>query len=122
MDLNILVNLGKMVRLVVVESPYAGKSAEDINKNIVFARACLRDCFLRGEYPFASHLLYTQNGILDDGNPEERKLGIDAGLEWVKVADATVVYTDMGITKGMQQGIDKAKIDGRVVEYRSLKS
>jgi len=109
-----------MTRLVVVESPYAGKTDEDVEKNIVFARACLRDCFLRGEFPFASHLLYTQPGILDDGNSEERALGIKAGLEWVKVAEATVVYTDFGITDGMKQGIKRAEEDGRVVEYRKL--
>ena len=111
---------GKMSKLVVVESPYAGKTDEEIEKNISYARACMRDCFLRGEYPFASHLLYTQPGILDDGNSKERKLGIEAGLEWVKVAEATVVYTDLGITEGMKQGINRAEEDGRVVEYRKL--
>lgn len=105
-----------MARLVVVESPYAG----DVEKNVNYARACMRDCFLRREYPFASHLLYTQPGVLDDKNPEERKLGIKAGLEWVKVAEATIVYTDLGITDGMKLGIERASLDGRVVEYRVL--
>ena len=105
-----------MSKLVVVESPYAG----DVEKNINYARACMRDCFLRGEFPFASHLLYTQPGVLDDENSKERKLGIEAGLEWVKVAEATVVYTDLGITEGMKQGIKRAEEDGRVVEYREL--
>lgn len=47
---------------VVVESPFAG----DIQKNIEYARKCMADCLKRGEAPFASHLLYTQDGILDD--------------------------------------------------------
>ena len=107
-----------MSRLVVVESPYAGKTKEEVEKNVSYARACMRDCFLRGEYPFASHLLYTQPGVLDDNNHKERELGIKAGLEWVKVAEATVVYTDLGISEGMKQGIKRAEKDGRVVEYR----
>lgn len=110
-----------MSRLVVVESPYAGETEEEIERNVKFARACLRDCFMRGEYPFASHLLYTQPGILDDNDHDERKLGIKAGLKWVEVAEATIVYTDLGISDGMKQGIERAEKDGRVVEYRILK-
>ncbi len=109
-----------MSRLVVVESPYAGETEEEVERNIRYARACLRDCFLRGEYPFASHLLYTQPGVLDDKNSEERKLGIEAGLAWVKVAETTIVYTDLGISDGMRQGIRRAIEDGRSVEYRVL--
>ena len=51
-----------MGKLVILESPYAG----EVEKNLDYARKCMKDCFLRGEYPFASHLLYTQNSILDD--------------------------------------------------------
>lgn len=47
---------------VILESPYAG----EIDRNIRYARACVRDSLLRGESPIASHLLYTQSGILDD--------------------------------------------------------
>ena len=107
-------------RLVVVESPYAGKDKEEVKRNVKYARVCLKDCFNRGEYPYASHLLYTQPGILDDNNPEERELGIMAGLSWVKIADATIVYTDFGVSKGMKLGIQRAEQDGRPVEYRTL--
>lgn len=103
--------------LVIIESPFAG----NINKNIKYARQCMKDCFKRGEFPFASHLLYTQDGILDDTNPEERKLGIHAGLVWGRFADMTVVYTDLGITNGMKQGIKNAKKEGRKIKYRTLK-
>ena len=50
--------------------------------------------------PIASHLLYTQPGILKDGVPDERQLGIEAGLAWRFVAEATVVYQDLGIRPG----------------------
>jgi len=104
-------------RLVIIESPYAG----DIKTNVTYARECVRDSLKRGEAPIASHLLYTQSGILRDDVPEERQWGIDAGLAWRSVAEATVVYTDLGITDGMGYGIAKARTDGKPVEYRSIR-
>lgn len=102
--------------LVVLESLYAG----DVEKNLEYARACMADCFEMGEAPFASHLLYTQQGVLDDNIPEERRLGIDAGLLWGAAAMKTVVYTDLGITKGMQYGIENASKAGRLIAFRTL--
>jgi hypothetical protein len=104
------------MRLVILESPYAG----DVELNLLYARACLRDCLLRGEAPLASHLLYTQPGVTDDRVPAERRLGIAAGLAWGRVAEATVVYEDYGITAGMREGIARAEREGRPVEYRRL--
>ena len=102
------------MRLVILESPYAG----DVGANIEYANACMLDCLNRGEAPFASHMLYTQ--ALDDRIPEQRRLGIKAGLSWGRVADATVVYVDRGISPGMELGIALADVAGRSVEYRSL--
>ena len=103
-------------KLVILESPFNG----DVERNTEYARKCMRDCFMRGEFPFASHLLYTQDGILDDTIPKERELGIWAGLTWGKHAKATVVYTDLGISEGMKQGIARAEEEGRGIEYRVL--
>lgn len=102
--------------LVIIESPFAG----DVEKNTRYARACVRDSLLRGEAPIASHLLYTQEGILNDDVPAERQHGIDAGLAWRTVAQASVVYTDLGISKGMEYGIKAAQDAGVPVEYRTL--
>lgn len=101
---------------VILESPYAGNMAE----NRVYANQCLRDSLLRGEAPFASHVLYTE--ALDDTIPEERHIGIEAGLVIGKLAEKTVVYTDYGISKGMQYGIDRATAEGRPIEYRKIRS
>lgn len=86
-----------------------------------YARACVRDSLARGEAPIASHLLYTQRGILRDGVPAERQWGIDAGLAWRAVADATVVYDDRGVSSGMRYGIKMALVSGKPVETRQLK-
>jgi hypothetical protein len=104
------------MRLVLVESPYAG----DVERNVAYARAAMHDCIRRGEAPFASHLLYTQPGVLNDQVKAERELGIKAGLEWGEKAHATVVYTDLGTSDGMRLGIIRAQQAGRPVEMRTL--
>jgi hypothetical protein len=105
------------VRRIIIESPYAGGLLRRwLNRR--YARKALRDSLMRGESPLASHLLHTQ--CLSDNDPHERKIGIDAGLAWGAEADATVVYADNGITPGMRLGIERAKVEGRPVEYRSL--
>ena len=106
--------------LVDLETPYGSLDPEIRHLNRMFARACTRDCVLRGELPFASHLLYTQPGILDDKIPAERDLGIKAGKRWTAVAEKTVVYLDRGISRGMHFGIADAQEKGRLVEYREL--
>lgn len=108
------------MRLVVVESPYAADDDEGVARNEAYARAAMRDCLNRGEAPYASHLLYTQEGVLDDRVPAERARGMEAGLCWGARAEATVVYTDLGVSDGMRLGVARATLDGRPVEYRSL--
>lgn len=115
------------MRLVVLESPYAASSqpaspfaASARETNVRYARACLADCLRRGEAPIAPHLLYTQPGVLDDTVPAERAQGIAAGLAWAAHADVSVVYVDLGISRGMEQGIANARAAGRPVEERSL--
>lgn len=107
------------MRLVILESPYAGNFIQRwLNRR--YARKCVRHSLMRGEAPIASHLLYTQPGILNDKNPLERSIGIEAGLIWRIKAEASVVYVDRGISPGMKYGIESAKHAGVPVEYRTL--
>lgn len=103
-------------KIVIVESPYAG----NVSRNERYARACVRDCLNKGEAPYASHLLYTQEGVLRDSVPEERARGMKAGFAFYRVADTSVVYTDLGVSRGMNQGIAVAIKLGVPVEYRTL--
>jgi hypothetical protein len=80
------------MKRVIIESPFAGQ----VERNLAYVRACMRDCLLRGEAPFASHALYTQPGVLNDDVPEDRNLGIDAVFAWREHADLTVFYVDLG--------------------------
>ncbi len=100
-----------MPRIVVLESPYKGKNS--VRGDIEYARKCRRDCFFNhGEVPIFSHLFYKL----------ERGLNVESFLRVIdRPADATVVYTDLGIDNGMYLGIEKAMKANRPVEYRSLK-
>lgn len=106
------------MRRVIIESPFKG----NVRRNKLYARAAVAHALALGDSPFASHLLYTQPGILDDTLDEERALGIAAGFEWRTVADATIVYIDLGITGGMKTGILDAQRNRRTLQMRSIDS
>lgn len=102
------------MKRVVIESPFSG----DVARNTRYARLCMADCFRRGEAPYASHLLLTQ--VLDDEVAEERKAGMAAGFAWGDCAELAAVYTDLGVSVGMQTGIDRHVWNGIPVERRTL--
>lgn len=101
---------------VIIESPYAG----DVEQNIAYARACLRDSLSRGEAPIASHLLYTQPGVLDDNLICERMIGINAGLAWKQVAEKHVFYVDYGYSSGMLYALNFASSNNTIIEERRI--
>jgi hypothetical protein len=118
-------------RLVIVESPFSADTPELFARNLQYLKACVLDCLQRGESPYASHGFFPN--FLHDANAEERELGMDCGfdvghafaaaararLEDKWLADdeayaeqnlstraAQVVYTDLGISSGMQRGVE----------------
>jgi hypothetical protein len=102
--------------LVVLESPYAG----EVDRNVAYARACLRACALGQEAPIAPHLLFTQPGVLDDNDAIQRAIGINAGHAWLRKADLMVVYQDLGISPGMATAIRTAEFNRVPIEFRNL--
>lgn len=101
----------------VLESPYAG----DIEKNVKYAQLCMHDMIVNhGEAPFASHLLYTQENVLKDEDPEERILGINAGFAFRDVCKKSVFYVDLGVSRGMELGVEDAEKKGRSIKFRHL--
>lgn len=104
-------------KLVIIESPFAG----DVKKNIEYAQKCMHDSLLRGEAPYASHLLYTQPNVLDDTNPKERLMGIEAGFAWKHLPGVhTVFYMDLGMSGGMERAIEYCKAHDMTYEVRYL--
>jgi hypothetical protein len=102
------------MKLVILESPYAG----DVERNVAYAHQCVRDCLLRGETPYASHLMLT--GALDDTQAWQRALGCAAGMFWAQAADKVVVYEDHGISSGMAAAIETHLNRGMIVESRKI--
>ena len=100
--------------LVIIESPYKGK----IKTNVAYAKKCMFDSLMRGESPFASHLLYTQ--VLDDAIKKQRDMGMERAFNWYKHADLMAVYIDKGISDGMKRGIEVAEKFGIEMVYRTL--
>lgn len=92
--------------LCIMESPYAG----DVERNLTYARECLYELLEKGYAPIASHLLYTQ--VLDDEEPEQRALGIQAGLAWRRVAPLSVFCVRYGWSRGMLAALESAKLEG----------
>ena len=112
--------MGRMER-VILESPYAADTEEGIFLNEAYGELCMHDCLVNhNEAPYASHLLYTREFVLRDDVPADRKLGIEAGFFWRDVADKTVFYEDLGMTKGMVQGVDDCMEKGKSFERRRL--
>lgn len=104
------------MRTVAIESPYAG----DIDLNLRYLRAAMRDCLQRGEAPYASHALYTQPGVLRDGVPEERRLGIDAGFALAGRLDVVIFYLDLGWSPGMEAALTHWLATGQKLEERNI--
>lgn len=104
------------MKLVIIESPYAG----DIARNVEYARECVRHSLANDEAPIASHLLYTQPGILNDNIPEHRYWGINAGLAWRRVADLAAFYIDLGWSGGMLAAKKIYDTENLPYEVRSL--
>ncbi len=102
------------MRKVVVESPLSG----DFEKNSLYTKLACIDCIRRGEAPYASHIFLTL--FLDDTNPEQRSLGMKTGFIWAQCCTKRVVYQDLGISKGMQEGIDHGNRFFQEIEYRNL--
>lgn len=104
------------MKLVVIESSFAG----DVGANLAYARQAVKDSLSRGESPYASHLFFTQEGILDDTKSDERMAGILAGLAWGDKADKVAVYADLGLSNGMRQGLAHHSMRGVRVVIRWL--
>lgn len=130
-----------MLRLVIIESPFAPQQLPDrwvsTEEHIAYLRRCIfHSIRYKGEAPFASHGFYTQ--YLDDTISSERELGMRFGQLWMQAAAdfkprsnpmmqaaqkpfaLLAVYTDYGLTHGMKAGIRQASRLGLEIEFREI--
>lgn len=119
------------LKFAFIETPFKGKDWNETELNHLYTKACVGDSLRRGENPYASHLFFTQRGILDDRVHSERIKGINAGKnieraltlaskQLSNIYVCTAVYTDRGISPGMEIGIKQAQEIQRIIDYRTL--
>lgn len=96
--------------MIYVCSPYRG----DVVKNVEFARFCCHKVVEKGLTPMAPHLYFTQ--FLDDGEPNERALGLKLALCWLDLCEEVWVFGST-ISDGMAQEIAYAGRCGKPVKY-----
>lgn len=88
-------------------SPYKSDTPEGLIRNIRIARGLCRHIAQKGHVPIAPHLIFTQ--FLNENDPTERIIGINCGLELLKVCDELWWYSpDNKITPGMEIEIEAA--------------
>ncbi|MDR0666299.1 MAG: hypothetical protein LBF71_02695 [Campylobacteraceae bacterium] len=109
-------------------SPYSGGDNSSLNPNSIISPAkqrrernkryalemMLRVMKERKDAVFAPHLLYT--AILNDDVAIDRRMGLEAGFEFLKACDMLLVGDRYGISEGMRLEIEFAEKQGiRVV-------
>jgi len=99
------------MKLVFVSSPLRGDVKANQARAMKFCKfACEQGCS-----PLAPHLFFTQ--FLDDYLVSERTLGLEAGLEWLRRADEVWVFSEHGVSEGMQKELDLANALGKPVIF-----
>lgn len=98
--------------IVYICSPYAG----DVAFNVSMARRYSRFAVDNGYIPFAPHLLFPQ--FLDDGNPDERQLGLFFGNALMSKCAEVWVFGER-ISNGMDMEIKRAKRKNYRIRYFS---
>lgn len=93
-----------MPKLIYVCSPYRG----DVAYNTLVAQMIAREIALCGMVPVVPHLYLPQ--VLNDDDPGERDMGLEAGLELLRHCDEVWSLDGCnGITDGMAQELAEAQ-------------
>ncbi len=95
--------------LCYICSPYRG----EVERNKKYARELTRLALDNGFCPVTVHLYLTE--VTDDNIPEERRLGMDAGMEILKNCKYILIGGRHGISEGMKAEIKTALNMGKVI-------
>ena len=99
---------------VYIASPCRGQR----EVNIRYLKMCMLDSLARNEAPYAPHAYLPY--ILDDDKPKERQRGLDIGLAFLGTCQLLAIYADHGISEGMQNEMDYAKVRNIKIEIRKI--
>lgn len=116
--------LVKTLKPVVYESPFASTDFDTFARNIAYARLLIREGATGyNEAGIASHVIWTQPGILRDTVESERNLGIACGIVFANMAKQGIIGHIYGIDLGWSKGMLRSKEyvlanGGEIVERR----
>lgn len=102
----IQLNRQQMKKTIII-TPYTGS----INSDKEYAQECFKDSIKRGEAAISSFILYS----------EYDEIGLDSIMEWTKVCDQIIFYTDNGMTVSMRFIEKWASINNDNIKYRNLR-
>ena len=97
--------------LLYVCSPYRG----DTKRNKEYARKLTRAALDNGFIPVTVHLYLTE--ATDDTNPEERVLGMAAGMKILENCKYILIGDRYGISEGMKAEMTFAAVKGKIMLY-----
>lgn len=93
-------------RFVYICSPLRGDYEKNADNARTFCRVIAKDCTF-GVIPIAPHLYFPQ--FLNDGDPDERELGIKAGLALLETCEELWVFGIDDPSEGMRAEMERAK-------------
>lgn len=105
--------------LALLVSPFRGKEhpcQERLHR--AYLDCAIRHAVIRGYTPIATHKLYPDS--LNDANDVERILGMQQRDVILSEVQCLLVYTDLGMSGGMEEDIQAAKKRGVDIQYCSL--
>lgn len=94
-----------MNKLIYVCTPYRASTPEELAENIRLAKRVCKRVLSENYVPYAPHLFFPW--FLDEDNPKDRKLGMDAGMKVLERCDGLYV-SGPRISEGMAREIEKA--------------
>lgn len=94
------------MKRVYICSPFRAKDSAELDRNIDYAQELTRKALEAGLAPITPHLYITQ--CLNEDNPEERAVGLAAGLELLKGCDFVIAGIRYGVSEGMSREIQTA--------------
>jgi len=99
---------------VYICSPYRGRTENEIAGNVRDAIRYSQQAAKQGYLPICPHIYLTQ--FLNDGKPDERKLGLAMGLELLRDCRELWVCGER-VSEGMKNEIAEAKRLGITVKH-----
>jgi hypothetical protein len=93
------------MKKVYICSRYRADEKHTVADNISRAVSACGHALRKGYAPIAPHLMYPR--CLDDSDPDDRKVGTDAALEWIAACDELWQY-GATVSEGMKAEIDRA--------------